>query len=288
MSNFKIEGVQRALNRIFRPYLEVRTTPLDLSLFVTMRAGDGFHVARVFLFEDGEWSLTDEAERGSGFAQGGVERDAFVEDEAVAFEMLAAAFLEITENAAIELEDFLEASLLQKRRRFFTANATGAKSHDGFVFQMTGQGRGRHWEFAEMIEVERVGAAEGAEFNFVCVAGVEQGNGSALIEPFLQLSRRNFWGGTTAGIDSRNTESDYFFFDLHQHSIERLMIAFADFRVEVSETGNSSKIIEERSDGVRLGRHDDVDSFLAEKDRAAHSRFIAHRAQSGLKCLQIV
>jgi hypothetical protein len=137
-----------------------------------MRAGDGFHVARIFLFEEGEWSLTDETERGSGFAQGGVERDAFVEDEAVAFEMFAAAFLEITENAAIELEDLSEASFLQKRRRFLAANATSAKGHDWFVFQMTGQGRGRHWEFAEMIEVERVSAAEGAEFYLVGVAGV--------------------------------------------------------------------------------------------------------------------
>ncbi len=77
-----------------------------------MRAGDGFHVARVFLFDRGEWSLTDEAERGSGFAQRGVERDAFVEDEAVAFEMFAAAFLEIAQNAAIELEHLREASLL--------------------------------------------------------------------------------------------------------------------------------------------------------------------------------
>ena len=252
-----------------------------------MRAGDGFHVARIFLFEEGEGSLTDEAERGSGFAQGGVERDAFVEDEAVAFEMFAAAFLEITENAAIELEDLGEASLLQKRRRFLAANAAGAKGHDGFIFQMTGQERGRHWEFAKMIEVQRVGATEGAEFYFVGVAGVEQGDGSALVEPFLQFSRRNFWGGAAAGIDSSDTEGDYFLFDLHQHSIEWLMIALTDFRVEVSETGNGSKVIEELVGSIRLGRDDDVDSFQAEKDRAAHSRFDTHRAQSGLEFFQI-
>ena len=95
-----------------------------------MRAGDGFHVARIFLFGASEWSLTDKAKRGAGFAQGGIERDAFVEDEAVAFEMFAAAFLEIAENAAIELEDLGEASLLQERRRFLAANATGAKGHN--------------------------------------------------------------------------------------------------------------------------------------------------------------
>jgi hypothetical protein len=95
-----------------------------------MRAGDGFHVARVFLFDRGERSLTDEAERGSGFAQRGIKRDAFVEDEAIAFEMFTAAFLEIAQNATIELEDLGEASLLQKQRRFLATNATGAKGHD--------------------------------------------------------------------------------------------------------------------------------------------------------------
>jgi len=193
----------------------IKLSTLDISLFVTVRAGDGFDIARVFLFDRGEWSLTDEAERGSGFAEGVVERDTFVEDEAVAFEMFAAAFLEITENAAIELEDLREAGFLQKRRRFFAANATGAKSYDWFVFQMMRQGRGRHWEFAEMIEVERVGAAEGPEFYFVSVAGVQQGDRSALVEPFLQFSRRNFWGGRATGVNSSDTECDYFFFDLH-------------------------------------------------------------------------
>jgi hypothetical protein len=254
-------------------------------LFVAMRAGDGFRVARVFLFARGEGSLTDEAERGAGFAQGGIERDTFVEDEAVAFEMFAAAFLEIAQNAAIKLEHLREASLLQKRRRFLATNATGAKSHDWFVFEMTGQGLGRHREFAEVLEVERVGAAEGAEFYFVGVASVEKSDGSTFIEPFLQFSRRNFWSGTSAGVDSSNTEGDDLLFDLHQHSIERLMIALANFRGEVSETGNRSEVIEEPVGSVRLGRHDDVDSFQAEQDCAAHSCSDTHRAQRGLKCL---
>ena len=49
------------------------------------------------------------------------------------------------------------------------------------------------------------------------------------------------------------------------------MIALADFRGEISETGNGPKIIEERVGGVGLGRHDEIDSFRAEQDRAAHS-----------------
>ena len=48
--------------------------------------------------------------------------------------MFAAAFLEIAQNAAIELEDLGEASLLQKQRRFLAANATGAKSLNWVTF----------------------------------------------------------------------------------------------------------------------------------------------------------
>ena len=77
-----------------------------------------------------------------------------------------------------------------------------------------------------MIEVERVGAAEGAEFYFVSVAGVEKRDGSALVEPLLELAGSEPGRGTTGGIDAGDTEGDDFFFDLHQHAIERLMIAF--------------------------------------------------------------
>src|SRR3954465_16072557 len=119
-----------------------------------------------------------------------------------------------------------------------------------------------------------MGAAEGAEFYFVGVARVEQSDGSAFLEPFFQFSRRNSRSGAAAGVDSIDPERNYFFFDLHQHSIEWLMIALTDFRGEVSETGNvSSQVIEERVGGGGCGRHDDVNSFRAEKDRAAHFGF---------------
>ena len=105
-------------------------TKLGISLFMTMRAGDGLHVAWIFLFRRGEWGLTHEAERSSGFPEGMIYRDAFVEHEAIAFEMFTAAFLEIAQNATIELENLGEASVLQKRRCFLATNATGAKGHD--------------------------------------------------------------------------------------------------------------------------------------------------------------
>ncbi len=94
---------------------------------------------------------------------------------------------------------------------------------------------------------------EGAELYFVNVAGVEKSDGSALVEPFLQFSRRNSWRGATPGIDSIDTKGDYFPLNLHQHSIERLVIALADFRAEIGETGNGPEIIEERVGSVGLG-----------------------------------
>jgi hypothetical protein len=56
-----------------------------------------------------------------------------------------------------------------------------------------------------MIEVERAGAAESAESYFVGVARVEKSDGPALVEPFLQFSRWNSWGGAATGVDSSDT-----------------------------------------------------------------------------------
>src|ERR1051325_362047 len=128
--------------------------------------------------------------------------------------MFATAFFEITENAAIELEDLSEACTLQEWRRFLTTNAARAKGHDWFVFEMTGQRGYCHWKFTEMGEVKGARAAERAEFFFVGVGDIEKGDGTALVEPFLQRFGRPPWGWTTTGVYSRKTERDYFFFDL--------------------------------------------------------------------------
>ena len=55
-------------------------------------------------------------------------------------------------------------------------------------------------EFAEVIETEGAGAAERAEFHFVIIAGVEERDGAAFVEPLLQLAWRELRGaGRWAG-----------------------------------------------------------------------------------------
>ncbi len=252
-----------------------------------MRAGDGHDVAGVFLFGHGQGSLTDETKCGAGFAQGGVDRDAFVENETVALKMLAAALLEISQNAAIELEDPGEANVLKKRRGFFATDAAGAKSHDWLIFELIGQRRGGGGKFAKMIQIECAGAAEGAQLCLVSVASVEKRDGLALIEPFLELSWCDSWRGPAAGINSVDPEGDDLLLDLHEHSIERLMMALADFRREIGQAGNGSEIIEKAIQGRSFGGNENINSFLAEQDGAAHAGVEAHFAQGSLEQREI-
>lgn len=102
--------------------------------------------------------------------------------------MFAAAFFKIIQNAAVELEEIGEAGHFQQGRRFFATNAAGAKGDDRFEFQVGGQAVSGGREFAEMIETEGASAAEGAQPHFVDIAGVEHGNGAALVEPLLELA----------------------------------------------------------------------------------------------------
>src|SRR5690606_14255824 len=127
------------------------------------RAGDVGHVARVVLFGDGDGHLAGEAELGVGFAQGGVEADAAVEDEAFAVVVRAAAFLEVFEDAAVELENVFEALASQEGRGFFAADAAGAKGDDGPGFQLGGQAADGLGEFAKVFDVGRERAGERAE-----------------------------------------------------------------------------------------------------------------------------
>ena len=82
---------------------------------------------------------------------------------------------------------------------------------------------------AEVIEAERDGILERAGFHFVIVAGIEQRDGSPFIEPALEVLRRKFRRRSLRRFDARHAEGDDLAFDLHEHAIERLLVARADF-----------------------------------------------------------
>ena len=66
-------------------------------------------VTRIFLLMLGERSLAGETNGRTGLAEGGIDADALVEDEAFAIVVIAADFLEVFQDAAFELIDLAEA-----------------------------------------------------------------------------------------------------------------------------------------------------------------------------------
>ena len=134
-------------------------------------AGD---IAPVFLIGRGQRRLALETLRGFGFLQTGIEADALVEDKTFAVVMRAAAFLEIFQDAAVELENLLEAFAFHEGPRFFAADAAGAKHDDGLLLQLRRQFADGLGKIAEMVNADGQRVFEGAQFDFVVVARIEQ------------------------------------------------------------------------------------------------------------------
>ena len=75
-------------------------------------------------------------------------------------------------------------------------------------------------------------------FHFVVVSRIEQRDGPPFVEPALQFSRGKFRRRSLAGFDPRNAKRDDLLLDAHQHAVERLLVADADFGREVLEARN--------------------------------------------------
>ena len=246
---------------------------------MAVRAADVGDVARVVLFGRGERHLAVETEDRLGFAERGVDADAAIEDEAFAVEVGAAAFLEIFQDAAVELVDVFEAGELHERAGFFAADAAGAEQDEGAVFEFRGQALDGVGEFAEVVDVRNGRAAERAHAHLVVVAGVEQGDGAALVEPLFEGARGEFGRGPVGGIDAGDAEGDDLFLDLYEHAVERRLGADALFGGEVGETGDGAQFGDEGVD-VGAGAGDEqVDALGAEEHGAAESARVADRAE---------
>ena len=105
-----------------------------------------------------------------------MKRAAAVEDEAgaVVFAFGGWGFFEVFEDSAFEVVDLGEALLAQEGGGFFAADAAGAEHGDfgsgGGVEVFADPGG----EVREGVEVGIDGVGEGADFDFVGVAGVEE------------------------------------------------------------------------------------------------------------------
>jgi hypothetical protein len=103
--------------------------------FEAKRTGLTGDIAGIVLITLREWREAAETLGGIGFAQGGINADALVEDEALAVVVRPAAFLEVFQDAAIELMDIPEALAFHVGACLFTTYAAGAEHHHGFVFE---------------------------------------------------------------------------------------------------------------------------------------------------------
>ena len=107
--------------------------------FETIRTRLAANIARVLLIRLGQRRLAAKTLRGFRLLQARIEADALVEHETFAVVMRAAAFLEIFQDAAVELENIFEAFALHERPGLFAADAAGAKHHDGLLLHRGGQ-----------------------------------------------------------------------------------------------------------------------------------------------------
>src|SRR5439155_12748816 len=114
------------------------------------------------------------AGRGSCRRERGVDRDAFVEHEAVAPPVRrAVGLLEVLEDAAFELVDVLDAGLAHRQCRLLAADAAGAVADDGLALQCAPVRRQRGREVAELGQAPVDRAVEGAGIDLEAVARVE-------------------------------------------------------------------------------------------------------------------
>ncbi len=238
-------------------------------------AGLASHEAGVGLFFCGERGEAIEALVGASLVQSGVDADTLIEDEAFPLVVIAAAVLEVFQDAAIELEDVFEALALHVRTRFFAADATSTEHDNGFVLKVLGKAADSFGEVAEVVNAGGDGSFEGAEFDFVVVPGVEEGDGAAFVKPLFEGGGGEFGGGAPGGVDAFDAKGDDFFFDAHQHARKGLVCALADFGFEGGETGNGAQFGQEELDAVVFASDEEVDAFGAEEDGAAQSPGLA-------------
>ena len=121
-------------------------------------------------------------------------------------------------------------------------------------------------EIPEMVEVHGACSPEGAQLDFVVIAGVEQGDRPAFVEPLFEFVGREFGRGALGGVDARDPEGDDFLFEPDEQPGEGLVGAFAVFGGEPFKAGALAQGGQQRPDTFRRAGHEQIDAFGAEQD----------------------
>ena len=123
---------------------------------------------------------------GIGLAQGRVHSHALVENKTLSIVVRTAAFLEVFQDAAVELMDISKALAFHVGPCLLTANAAGAKHHHGLVFEGLGKLSDCLWKIPEMVDTCWERSTKSPEFDLVVVACVEKRDLAAFIEPLFE------------------------------------------------------------------------------------------------------
>ncbi len=182
--------------------------------------------------------------------------------------MCATDFLEIFEDAAIELEDVLEALLLHVGAGFFAAYAAGAKHDHGFGKGVSREALKSSGKLSEVADFGVQSTMEGAHADFILVACIQEGEVATFVEPLAELLWGDFLTGPFTRLHPWEAETDYLLFHLDEHPVEGLPCARAFLGLDTGHSGDGTDEFEDWGE-LSLGAGDEkVDSLGGEQDGA--------------------
>ncbi len=223
---------------------------------------------------ESRWGLADETLLGIRFTQGGIHAHALIEDESTPHRSVPAAFLEVFQDSAIELEDAAESLALHVGAGFFAADPAGAKHDDGLVLHLLEEGCGPRRETAGNVRYPACSAAEGSELHLVVVAVSSSVTGRPSSSHCLSSRAWSLGEVRRAGSMPSTPKAMISFLIRTIMRVKGLGRAIAAILgSETFQPGNAVQFFDQFLDRLGGTGHEQIDAFRAEQDRC--------RARSG-------
>ena len=202
--------------------------------------------------------------------------------------MRATNLFKVLEDTAVQLIHVSKTGHLHVRSGLFTTNATRAEHDNWLVLQFLRQTRDAFRKFTKVIETHFDGVVESAKVIFVIIAGIQQMNFAAFVQPTLQFFRRKLWGGPLRRSNTVDAERNDLFLDLHQHAIERLVLILAFLRLQIGERRIGTQEIDKQMDGIRRPGDKQINPFVAEQHSPLQIQFHRATAKCGATIFKVV
>ena len=247
-----------------------------------MRAADAWRVVRALPILGGDRVAAGVALVVVALAEIVAHGHAVVEDEAVALPLafILRHLFQVLEDAALEVEDLLEALAEHVAGGLFATDAAGAEHGDLLVPGRVVMGLDVLGELAERLGLGIDGALEGADGHFVVVARIDQqhlGVGDQGV-PVLGL---DVGADALVGVHARHAEGDDFLLQLDLGAVEGLLVAVGLLVVDIGQARVALEPGQQAVDALARGGNGAVDAFLGEQQGALHAAF-EHGVEQGL------